>query len=110
MRGDKPSVIDVVGPLEAPNEPDRFRIRDGVGKGLGEAAITWKLDNPELVELIRAVILRVIIQARFRCAEHLVQVVGVRRKIINLQSYSIPVIVLNRIVAGDVTEEILNFG
>ena len=48
MGGDKVGEVDVGGLHDAADEADAFRIRNGVGEGLGESAVAGKLEDAVL--------------------------------------------------------------
>ena len=74
---DKVGEVDVGGLLQAADEADAFRERNGVGKGLREAAVAGELQDAVLAELKGAEVLLVVSEAGLGGGDHVVDVVGV---------------------------------
>src|SRR6202020_3060331 len=51
MRSNEVGEVDVGGFLNSADEADRFRVGNGIGKGLREGAVAGKLEDAELREL-----------------------------------------------------------
>src|SRR5271157_3274477 len=73
--------------LHPADESNAFRERDGVRKGLREGAVTRKLEDSVLRKLVRAVDALIVVEPGAGSREHVIDVVGVRRVVRDLQSY-----------------------
>ena len=85
MRGDEVGEVDVGGLLDAADEADAFGVRNGVGKGLREGAVARKLEDAVLLELVGAVVALVVVEAGPGAGDHVVDVVGVRGVVVDLE-------------------------
>src|SRR5580704_483667 len=102
--------IDIVGLLHALDETDVFGIGHGVGKRLGELAVSRKFKDAKLVELVFSKIPLAIVQASFGGIHHLIQVEFVAGLVINFELHVFPLILLYAEAAGKKREEIVDAG
>ena len=110
MCGDEVGEVDVVGLLYAADEADAFRERDGVGEGLGEVAVARELEDAELVELVGAVVFLVVGEAGLGGGDHVIDVVGVVRVVVDLDVDgavdALVDVAFDVVAGGDVGEEV----
>ncbi len=84
MRGDEVGEVDVGGLLLAADEADAFGEGNGVGERLREASVAWEFEDAVLAELEGAEVLFVVRETGFGCGDHVVDVVGVSRCVVDL--------------------------
>src|ERR1700685_2917151 len=85
MRRNEVGEVDVGGFLNSADEADRFRVGNGVGKGLREGAVAGKLENAELREMEGTIDGLIVVEPRARAGQHVVEIVSVRRIVIQLE-------------------------
>ncbi len=84
MRGDEVGEVDVGGLLLAADEADAFGEGNCVWKRLCKAAITRELEDTILAELKGAEVLFVVCEAGFGRGDHVIDVIGVSGRVIDL--------------------------
>src|SRR5262245_44693922 len=100
MGSDVEGNIQVLVTSAVRDKSDAFRIRDGIGKRLCEAAISRKLDDTKLPELIGTEPLRKIVEA-FLCGfDHSGDVVLVVAVVIDLDVHVVPAVALYLVPTG----------
>src|ERR1700678_4051456 len=72
--------VDILLGIDHAADKAKFGEGYGVGERLREQAVAGKLEDSELAELIRTKILLVVSQAGFAGGDHVVDIVGVRRR------------------------------
>src|ERR1700733_14102254 len=85
VRGDEVGKVDVSRFEHPADEANAFRVRNRVGKRLREVPVARELVDAELRELVRTVDAPIIIQSSASAGEHVVDVVGVRRIVVDLE-------------------------
>ena len=109
--GDEVGVVDVLlGILDAADEAEGLGEGDGVGKGLSELAVTGVLDDAVLRELEGAVVCLVVVQAFLGGVDHLVDIVGVLRVVVDLDVDALVENGLDGVAAGDPRHEVEDVG
>src|ERR1700761_7873012 len=108
MRGYKICEINVLRRIENTRNPKGFSKRTGIGKRLRELAIAGELHNPELVELVWAVVGLIVVETGFRGSDHVVHIESVLRGVINLDVHTLVVLPLYCIAAGNIGKEVEN--
>ena len=108
--GDEVGEVDVGGLEHAADEADAFGEGNGVGKGLGEGAVARKLEDAVLRELIGTEDALIVVESGARAGEHVVDVVGVRGIVVDLEGNVAvrPVVNLlpDLVAGGEVGEEV----
>ena len=83
--GHKIGEVDVGWLDDAADEADALRVRNRVGKRLGEGAVAGKLEDAVLLELVGAEGLLIVVEAGAGTGQHVVDVVGVRGIVVHLE-------------------------
>lgn len=83
MRGYEVGQVHIGRLLYATDEADRFREGDSAREGLCKAAVARELLEAILRELVRAEIVRIVLQAGLAGRDHLIHVVGMVRVIVD---------------------------
>src|SRR3984957_2011762 len=114
MRSNQVGEFDVGGFLNSADEADRFRVGNGIGKGLREGAVAGKLEDAELRELEGTVDALIVIKPRAGAGQHVVEIVGVRGMVIQLErdisTGTVIKLLMGLVATGEVGEKVENVG
>ena len=90
MGGDVVDVIDLAGVPQVGDKTDRLRKRNGIGERLRKACVIRKLQDTQLMKLVRCVVSIVVIQRIFRTVDHSVHVPRMRGVVIHRNIHALP--------------------
>src|SRR5271166_4214221 len=85
MGCDEVGEVDISRLHHALDETDGFRVRNRVSERLREGAVAGKFEDSELRKLIRAEDAVVVVEAGARTGEHVIEVIGMVRIVVDLK-------------------------
>ncbi len=91
MRHDVIDHVDVVGMIQIGDEADRFGVRHGSGECLSEGRHAWKLNDARLFVVVRAEILREVVERLFQRVHHARNIPRVSLVVVHLELDAVPI-------------------